>query len=151
MQFAIPQFTDTEDHLIGRLTLKQFLVLLVDGGFLLFLWSILGISLPFFILALPIGFIGIAVALGRYNGRPMFSYTGPFLLYAFGVKAMIFKREPTSIHMVKSEIKKVAKTKDIKPEDLEPKESRLKKLAYLLDQKATEEDELTSSVKTEMK
>jgi hypothetical protein len=144
MQFAVPQFTEVEDRLIGSLTLKQFLVLLGTGGLVLFFWSILGPNIIFFILSLPISVFGVAAALGRYNGRPMFSYLMPFAAFITSSKYMVFKREPVTISMVKAEIKEV-KQEPIKLEEMESADSRLKKLAYMLDQKTEEEEEIITS------
>ncbi len=139
MQFAVPQFTDVEDKLIGPLTLKQFLFMLATGGLILMFWSILGMSIFFFIFALPTLILGLALAFGKLNGRPMFSYIGAFISMATRPQVRIFKREDVNvvIHMKKTEPKTVAQ-----PMNQEPAESRLKKLAYLLDQKTHEEKEL---------
>jgi len=142
MQFAVPQFTDVEDRLIGPLTLKQFLVLLGTGGLVMFFWSVLGPSFIFFLIALPISVIGIAAALGKYNGRPLFAYLMPFAGFISSTKVMIFKREVNDLAVAKSEIKKTEEKTFV---DSEPTESRLKKLAYMLDQTAQTEKGLASN------
>ena len=140
MQFAVPQFTEVEDKLIGPLTLKQFLVLLATGGVVLFFWSLLKLSIFFFFFAVPVGTIGLALAFGRFNGRPLFGYIGSFLSFFSRPQVRIFMREePIVVMHVESQKSKV-KSKIATPE--EPTESRLKKLAYLLDQKSQEEKEL---------
>ena len=140
MQFAVPQFTEVEDKLIGPLTLKQFLVLLATGGVVLFFWSLLKLSIFFFFFAVPVGLTGLALAFGRFNGRPLFGYIGSFLSFFSRPQARIFMREePIVVMHVESQKPKV-KSKIATPE--EPTESRLKKLAYLLDQKSQEEKEL---------
>ncbi len=139
MQFAVPQFTEVEDKLIGPLTLKQFLFLLATGGVILFFWSILGLSLFFFLFSLPVLVLGLALAFGKMNGRPMFNYLGAFITLVTRPQVRVFKREEPNvvIHMKKNEPQQVAQ-----PVNQEPAESRLKKLAYLLDQKTREEKEL---------
>lgn len=141
MQFAVPQFTDVEDKLIGPLTLKQFLLLVATGGIVMFFWSILGVNIIFFFFALPTALLGAAITFGRFNGRHFFSYVGPFSLYMMSPKVMVFKREEPTITMSK---KSKNSFKNKEPETLESgeTESRLKKLAYLLDQKTEEETEL---------
>ena len=140
MQFAVPQFTEVEDKLIGPLTLKQFLVLLATGGVVLFFWSLLKLSIFFFFFAVPVGTIGLALAFGRFNGRPLFGYIGSFLSFFSRPQVRIFMREePIVVMHVESQKSKV-KSKIATTE--EPTESRLKKLAYLLDQKSQEEKEL---------
>lgn len=148
MQFAVPQFTEVEDRLIGSLTLKQFLVLLGTGGIVLFFWSILGPTFIFFILALPVAVVGIASALGRYNGRPMFAYLVPFAAFLSSTRIMVFKREAAVMTVSKSQLKKDSK-KEVSAESLEPAESRLKKLAYLLDRKTEEEGEIITQDKND--
>jgi hypothetical protein len=143
MQYAVPQFTDVEDRLIGPLTLKQFLLLLATAGVIMFFWSLLGIGIIFFLFAIPIGLIGSAITFAKFNGRQFFSYLGPFISYLTAPKAMIFKREMVAFTLAKKSDdkrdKEQAQREKLKPEEAE---SRLKKLAYLLDQKVSEEGEL---------
>jgi len=138
MQFAVPQFTDVEDKLIGPLTLKQFLFLLATGGIILFFYSLLQLSIFFFMFALPVALIGLAVAFGSFNGRPLYGYLGAFVSFVTRPQARIFKREEPNV------IIQVAPQKPqiVINQLAEPAESRLKKLAYLLDQKTQEEKEL---------
>jgi hypothetical protein len=139
MQFAVPQFTDVEDRLIGPLTLKQFLVLLGTGGLVMFFWSVLGPNFLFFIMSLPIAVIGIAAAMGKYNGRPLFAYLVPFASFISSTKVMVFRREIGDLTVSRAEIKKSQEKKSVEAIDSEPTESRLKKLAYMLDQTAQQE------------
>lgn len=145
MQFAVPQFTEVEDRLIARLTLKQFLVLLGVGGIILFFWSIFGPSFIFFIIAVPLAVAGIGAALGRYNGRPMFTYFVPMVSFLSSNRVMIFKREVVDVSVTKSDMQTTEQYLGVKQVILEPTESRLKKLAYLLDSKTLEEGRIISS------
>ncbi len=148
MQFSVPQFTDVEDKLIGSLTLKQFLILLGAGGMVLFFWSLLGPSIIFFFLATPIALLGVGIALGRYNGRPMFTYLMPFVSFISSDKVMVFKRETSNASpqvAVKKEV-----VKELTPDEMEPTESRLKKLAYMLDRKTEQQKELLSKEEEKM-
>ena len=142
MQFAVPQFTDVEDKLFGPLTLKQFLVLMATGGVIVFFYSLLKFSVFFFFFSIPVGLFGIFMAFGKFNGRPMFGYVGVFISYLSKPQVRIFKREEMNVTMsFKKESKKVEPAHAISRLD-EPGVSRLKKLAYLLDQKTAEEKEL---------
>lgn len=138
MQYAVPQFTDVEDKLIGPLTLKQFFAVLATGGVILFFWSILGLSVFFFLFSLPVALVGLALTFGKYNGRPMFLYVGAFFNFFSKPQVRIFKREEPMVVM-----KMKPKQEEAKPTaEVEPAESRLKKLAYILDQKTEEEKQL---------
>ncbi|MBI2607444.1 MAG: hypothetical protein HYW51_01310 [Candidatus Doudnabacteria bacterium] len=146
MQYAVPQFTDVEDKLIGPLTLKQFLLLVATGGVIMFFWSILGVGIIFFFFALPTALLGAAITFGRFNGRQFFSYILPFATFMMSPKLMVFKREEPTVTLAKKTHDKT-NGEGKKTEIPEPEEagSRLKKLAYLLDQKTEEEKQLLES------
>src|SRR3989344_7520750 len=138
MQYAVPQFTDVEDKLIGPLTLKQFLMVMATGGIDLFFWSVLQFSVFFFLFALPVTLIGLAMTFAKFNGRPMYGYLGSFIGFVTKPQARVFRREEPNV-VIKME---KSQPKVMKTVVQEPAESRLKKLAYLLDQKTAEEKEL---------
>lgn len=138
MQFAVPQFTDVEDKLIGPLTLKQFLILLATGGIILMFYSILKLSVFFFFFAVPIGLLGLTLTFGKFNGRPMLGYFPVFINYLSKPQVRVFRRE--EINMVMSF--KAEKKAEVETKVSEVSESRLKKLAYLLDQKTEEEKKI---------
>lgn len=144
MQFAVPQFTDVEDKLIGPLTLKQFLMLLFTGGVVLMFWALFKLSIIFFLFALPVALLGILITFAKFNGRPFFSYLFPVINYLSVPKSLIYKREGIVVNLSKTaQPKKAGKQEAIK-ERLggEAAASRLKKLAYLLDTKQQQEEEL---------
>lgn len=100
MQFQVPQFIETEDKLIGPLTLKQFAYIAVGGLIVFFFYFVVG----FFLWVILAGFIGLvvaALAFIQYNGRPflilvlsMFGYFWSPRLYiwkAAGGEAIIKK------------------------------------------------------------
>lgn len=68
MQFQVPQFIETEDKIIGPLTLKQFGYLAGGGFFLLMLYYVLEFWL-WIIVAAIVGLFVIAMAFLKYHGR----------------------------------------------------------------------------------
>lgn len=144
MQFAIPQFTDVEDKLIGPLTLKQFLMLLATGGVVMFFYSLFKLNVIFFMFALPAVLLGLGLTFAKFNGRTLFTYIGPMLSFVVSPKTMIYRREgvPVSLSRKKEETKAgpLPIVEDIS-------QNRLRKLAYLLDQKTEQEKELIEEVK----
>lgn len=70
MNFQIPQFIETEDKIIGPLTLKQFIYFAVAGGFVFMLFFFLNVGIwlvfAFFIITAAASFAFIKV-----NGRPL--------------------------------------------------------------------------------
>lgn len=148
MQYSVPQFVEIEDKIIAFLTLKQFLILL-GGGLVIFLfWSIFGASIIFFLLTLPtIGFFAL-LAFGKFNGRPLLA-NAPYLVNFFlKPRVRIFHRISdlsTLPIMKKPEPAPAAASPEV------PVSSRLKRLAYLLDQKTAEEERLIHSGKLPQK
>lgn len=69
MQYAVPQFIEIEDKVIGPLTTKQFLYLVVGGVFLLIAWALADISL-FILLTILTAALVIPFAFIKINGRP---------------------------------------------------------------------------------
>jgi hypothetical protein len=69
LQFQVPQFIDTEDRLIGPLTLKQFIYLAFGAIFVFFFYFVLQFWL-WLIAAGIIIMIALALAFFKYNGRP---------------------------------------------------------------------------------
>lgn len=70
MQFQVPQFIETEDKIIGPLTLKQFLYLAGAGAISFMLFFVLQMWLWIIITAI-FGTFAAALAFIKYNGRPM--------------------------------------------------------------------------------
>jgi len=70
MEFQVPQFIDTEDKVVGPLSLRQFAYLgvaAVISGILLFV-----LQLGFWIVvSIPILGVGATLAFGKINGRPI--------------------------------------------------------------------------------
>lgn len=70
MQFQVPQFIETEDKIVGPLTLKQFLYFAVAGGVCFILFFFLNLAFWVFV---TIIFVTIAAAFAfiKVNGRPL--------------------------------------------------------------------------------
>ena len=72
MQYKVPQNVDIEDRVIAGLTLRQFMFLMIAGGFVLILRYVFTgpISFLFLPVALIIGGFGVALAFVKINDRP---------------------------------------------------------------------------------
>ena len=148
MQFSVPQFVDVEDKIIGPLTLKQFLVLLV-GAAIIFVLNRFIVNLFFFILvSLPFAGLALIIAFGKFNGR-----TVPELMFS----GFSFVSEPRSFIFHKSTAEKKEPEEEIVEAAAKPKEtreerlSRLHKLTYILDQNVKSERELIQDKFTRLK
>jgi hypothetical protein len=92
MQYQVPQFIETEDTIVGSLTIKQFAYIFIAGGisFILyfFLTGFLWLTVTFLV-------IGFALALGfmKYNGRPLSSMLFSFFLYFWRPRLYVWQRK----------------------------------------------------------
>lgn len=68
-QFVVPQFIDIEDKIIGPISARQFIILLVVilTDTLLFKFLTMG---KFLLIAVPISLVGMTFAFARINGQP---------------------------------------------------------------------------------
>ncbi len=68
-QFVIPQFIDVEDKIIGPITTRQFIILLVVAIILFILYKLMTF-LYFLIFGVPIFGMGVTLAFVKINGQP---------------------------------------------------------------------------------
>ena len=73
-QFIVPQFIDVEDKIIGPVSVRQFIIFLVGGGFMVGAYQILiklaNQTIAFIFTAIGILIGIIAFAFVKVNGRP---------------------------------------------------------------------------------
>ncbi|OGH70634.1 MAG: hypothetical protein A3C90_01775 [Candidatus Magasanikbacteria bacterium RIFCSPHIGHO2_02_FULL_51_14] len=67
-QFVVPQFIDVEDKIIGPVTVRQFLILLVAGLLVFIAYRLADFTLFIILLAL-IGGLALTVAFVKINGQ----------------------------------------------------------------------------------
>lgn len=96
MQFQVPQFIETEDKIVGPLSLRQFFYIAAAGGltFLLFftvqtwLWITLSI---------PVIMIGIAFAFIKVGGRDLATIVGAAFTFYWNPQRYIWHQENPSL------------------------------------------------------
>lgn len=69
-QFVVPQFLDVEDKVIGPITVRQFIILLVAGGLVFVAYKVSDFTL-FLLWLLLIAVLTIVFAFIKINGRPV--------------------------------------------------------------------------------
>ena len=69
-QFVVPQFIDVEDKIIGSVTVRQFIIVLVGSGFIFVAYKLSDFAL-FIIEFVFISLITFTVAFIKINGRPV--------------------------------------------------------------------------------
>ena len=144
MQYSVPQFIEIEDKLIAGLTLKQFLFILGGGLLTLGIWSIFKFSFIFFLFGLPVAIVSLAMAFGKFNGRPVMSNIPAIVKFVSSPRDRIFSR--TGEFMAPMVKKVELQTQHaMTADESEQVSGRLKKLSYRLDQKTAEEERLIHS------
>jgi len=92
MQFQVPQFIETEDTIVGPLTLKQFLYVGAAGGVSFVLFFILSLWL-WIIITVLLASAAIALAFGRYDGRSLPQVLLAAVNFYWQPKLYVWKRE----------------------------------------------------------
>jgi hypothetical protein len=114
MQFQVPQFIETEDKIIGPLTLKQFLYLAAAGVIVFLLFWILKTWL-WFIAAAILGTAAAALAFIKYNGRPLTVILTAALNYLWKPRSFIWKKTEEAAKMPEIKLRPVPEEKPAKP------------------------------------
>ncbi len=77
-KFTVPQFIEVEDKIFGPITVRQFVIILVDGIFLAIVYKLADLTL-FALFLIIFGGFGLVLAFVKINGQ-QFHY---FLLNLF--------------------------------------------------------------------
>ncbi|TSC56423.1 MAG: Uncharacterized protein Greene041679_526 [Parcubacteria group bacterium Greene0416_79] len=126
MRFQVPQFINIEDKLFGPLTVKQFVYLVGGGGMVYILYQYLPFYVALFIIA-PVAALALALAFLKINNKPFIFTLQAAIIYAFGVRLYLWRKQPKKITPAEALQKK--------PDAGVPalSESRLKDLSWALD------------------
>jgi len=92
MQYNVPQFVEIEDKVIGPLTLKQFLWILVGVGLLFLLYKLLIFPI-FLIIGLPIGIFCGFGAFYKIQNKTFAEFILASLGYFLSPKLYLWKKE----------------------------------------------------------
>ncbi|NQU99255.1 MAG: PrgI family protein [Parcubacteria group bacterium] len=136
MQYAVPQFIEIEDKVIGPLTTKQFLYLVVGGVFLLITWALADISL-FILLAIITAVIIIPFAFIKMNGRPFEIYVKSVFKFYTTPKIRLwirdYKKSLLKVSGAGKSGRKIAKAQTQKVGDKVFNRSKIQELSQILD------------------
>jgi len=139
MQYSLPQFVDVEDKILAFLTIKQFLLLVLCGLLGLGYWAIFKLGVIFFILMFFTLLFFLPITFAKFNGRPLLSNFPNLIQFVRAPRYRIFMRIGGGAMLKKQEIQAPETAPAV---DAGQFNSRLKKLAYLLDEKTAEEERL---------
>lgn len=108
-QYIVPQFIDVEDKIIGPITIRQFIIMIIGGLFLFVCYKIFVFALFIFF---AIGIIGVVALFGfvKVNGRPFHVFIVGMLETLRRPSKRIWNKALTIVHEVSShQDKKVSK------------------------------------------
>ncbi len=129
MQYQVPQYLKVEDKIIGPLTLKQFIYLLLAGGLLFLLFNILKFGI-FIIVAIPITIFTLLLAFYKIGNQKFSQFVVNLL--GFVTKPNIYtwkKSAPT-----RPEEEPMPKIiKKAKVSEQPPMESKLKEIGWKIE------------------
>ena len=130
MQFQIPQFIDIEDKIIGPLTVKQFLYILIAAviGFVLF--KLVNFSI-FIILLIPITAITIAFGFIKIHNRTFIELFKNFFGFLKKPDYYIWKKPKIIDPMEEKKIPKLIKKQAPKKKKISKK--RLQEINWRID------------------
>jgi len=130
MQFQVPQFIDIEDKVIGPLTVKQFLYILVASviGFILFK---LVNFFVFIVLLIPIAAITIAFGFLKIHNRPFVELVKNFFGFLKKPDYYIWKKPKIIDPIEEKKIPKLIKKQAPKKKKISKK--RLQEINWRID------------------
>ncbi|MBI3120060.1 MAG: PrgI family protein [Candidatus Kerfeldbacteria bacterium] len=129
MHEIVPQFIDVEDKIIGPLSVRQFVTVLVTGGLVYLEYKIFGF-LPFLLFGVVTAGVGITFTFVKVNGQP-FHYVALSIIQTFKrPRLRVWKKSTVYVVPEKVEIAKSIYHTVPKPM---VSTSRLRELALIVD------------------
>lgn len=140
MQFIVPQFIDVETKIIGPITPKQFIILIVTAGLIFLSYRLADFTL-FIIEAVILFCIGVTLGFVKINNQPVYYFLLSVIQVFKKPNIRVWKREK----MVVLE-KKIKKKKGEIEEVIIPRKplssSKLSEISLLVDTGGRYEEEI---------
>lgn len=149
MQFSVPQFTDVEDRIVAGLTLKQFGMVFGAGALIFAFYSLTKSIVVVVFATLLIGGPALVLAFGKVNGRPIYMSFGNLLGFFASGHMYVFHKEVKSLP--DSTPKVEVKQQIVETPDHATTIVRMKKLNYILQQQASQEQVLLDRIAQEQR
>ncbi len=92
MQFQVPQFIETEDKIIGPMTLKQFGFVAAGGVVCFILFSAFTFKFAL-MLSIPIAALALILAFGKIKGVPALKYLISFVGFSMKPQLYLWKKK----------------------------------------------------------
>lgn len=102
MRFVVPQFIDIESKVIGPITPRQFIIMIITAGLIFVCYKLADFSL-FLLETIFLVILGGTIAFLRINGRPIHYFLLNFIQTLKKSNIRVWKKE--HIKMVEKEMK----------------------------------------------
>lgn len=135
LQYQVPQFVDVEDRVVGPLTVKQFLMFVVNA----LIVAAFYISFPVYvtvILSIPVTTLFGLLAFYKVNGRTFIWFLYAIVHYLFTGKMFLWERrgETPRVRIGSvSAVESVIARRGLRTIAPRPTESQIQRLAQILD------------------
>jgi len=130
MQFVVPQFIEVESKVIGPISVRQFIILMITAGFIYVFWEMFT-----FWLAAILGVFSLAVggtfAFVKINGQSFHIFALSFIQTFKNPKLKMWNRELAEAKKIKIKEPKVKVAPIIPKKEISP--SRLSELSLMVD------------------
>jgi hypothetical protein len=130
MQFVVPQFIDVESKIIGPITPRQFIILIVTAGFIFITYKLADFTL-FLIEGIIILVLGLTIAFVKVNGQPIYYFILNLLNLVKRPLLRVWRREKEIVKELK--IKEKKEEKQVIPVRKPLSTSHLSQLALMVD------------------
>lgn len=132
-QYKVPQNVETEDKILGPLTIKQFIYVIIALAWGFIMWRIFSAAIPIAVLTiLPVSGVFLALGLIQREGQSFENYFVAMVRYFFVPRMLVWTKEPEMVQAIKAPKKKVdtGPTYRRSPDEIR---GALKKLATVID------------------
>jgi hypothetical protein len=130
-QFVIPQFIDVEDKIIGPITTRQFIILLVAAMILFIIYKLATFTF-FLIFGLPIFGISVVLAFIKINGQPFHFFLLNVMQTARRPNLRVWNKELTNEELQRNLKKEEVKVTPPRPVKEALEETKLSELSLIV-------------------
>lgn len=130
-QYVVPQFIDAEDKIIGPITLRQFIIMLVVFLVVALLYRLLRF-VPFLLTGIPLLIVGGIVAFLKVNGQPFHYFVLNLLQTIKRPGLRVWQKKYTDAELKQYIEREPPEPPEAKPTKRRPTGSRLKNLSLLV-------------------
>ena len=135
MQFKVPQNITMEDRIAGPLTLVQFIMAIIGGGFAFLVLNLRSLAPLNTVGAGVIALLTAVIVLGKFNDQPMYKFVRFIFVFLFTPKTRVWHKAGSQVQLVKPSQKK--ENDDVKRSTKHVTKADIARLAAVIDSRGT--------------